>query len=155
MTSDLGRGVGDDESRHEALPGLEDGDRPVFDAPWQARAFAVAVAMSDDGTYEWSTFQERLVDEIDRQVGPDVPADASVSEEIYYRQWLAALERLLVADGVIDPGELDDRATDFAEGDRDASEWVDGDRDHEHVHGLGHSHTHGSGDSHTHEHHSG
>lgn len=150
MALDSGEDPDDADGDNAKLPGLNVKDRPVFDAPWQARAFAVAVALSGDDTYEWSTFQERLVAEIDRRAGPEVPADATASEEIYYRQWLAALERLLVADGVIDPGELDERATDFADGERDASEWVDGDRDHEHAHGLGHSHTHGSGDSHTH-----
>ena len=121
------------------LPALDDGETPAFHAPWQARAFAIAVALSEDGRYDWDAFQERLVAEIDRTDGPARPADGAASEDVYYRQWLAALERLLVADRLLDPGELTDRAHEFAAGDRDASEWVEGEHDHDH---NGHEHDH-------------
>jgi len=109
--------------------GNEDGDAPVFDAPWQARAFGIATALHDDGEgFEWSAFQERLI----REVQADDPgaADAGALEEVYYEQWLGALERLLVDRGVIEPGELDERAAAFAAGDRTAEEFVAGDREH-------------------------
>lgn len=120
-------------------------DELVFDAPWQARAFAIAVALAEDGAYEWSAFQRRLIDEIERtESHPEV--DTESAEEQYYRQWLAALERLLVADGVVHRDELAERAQAFANGERDASEWVEG-----HHHGE-HGHDHSHGDSHHGEH---
>ena len=134
------------------LAALDDGDR-TFHAPWQARAFAVAVALSKSGTYEWDAFQSRLVEEIDRAAGGDggddggddggaVATDAEAAEESYYRRWLAALERILVEDGVVEPDELETRAAAFAEGERDASEWVEGEHHHGHAHGDGHDHDH-------------
>ena len=121
-----------DESPTSGLAALEGEETPTFDAPWQARAFAIAVALSADGTYEWDTFQDRLAAEIERADGAAVPADREASEADYYHRWLAALERLLVSDGVLEPGALTERAREFAVGDRDASEWVEGEHDHDH-----------------------
>ena len=36
----------------------------VFDAPWQARALAIAVALVDKLDLPWDTFRRRLMDEI-------------------------------------------------------------------------------------------
>lgn len=111
-----------------ALAGREDEER-VFDEPWQARAFGIAVALYDDGAgFEWSSFQRRLIEEV-RAEKPGA-SDAEALEGVYYEQWLAALERLLVDDEVIDPGELEGRAAEFAAGDRTAEEFVDGEREH-------------------------
>ena len=111
------------------LAGREEVDGPTFEEPWQARAFGIAVALYDDGAgFEWSAFQERLIEEVRRD---DTGAtDAGALEGVYYEQWLAALERLLVEDGAIDPGELAERAASFAAGDRTAEEFVEGDREH-------------------------
>jgi nitrile hydratase accessory protein len=105
------------------------GDGPTFEEPWQARAFGVAVALYDDGAgFEWSAFQERLIEEV-RRDDPEV-TDPDALEGVYYEQWLAALERLLVEDGVLDHGELADRAASFAVGERTAEEFVEGEREH-------------------------
>jgi nitrile hydratase accessory protein len=112
-----------------ALARSEDPDGPTFREPWQARAFGIAVALHDDGEgFEWSAFQERLIEEVQH----DDPAvsDGEALEGVYYEQWLAALERLLVEDGVLDPGELDDRSASFAAGERTAEEFVEGEREH-------------------------
>ena len=142
------------------LAALDDGDR-TFHAPWQARAFAVAVALSETGAYEWDAFQSRLVEEIERaagggdredgEAGGAVATDAKAAETAeaaYYRRWLAALERILVEDGVLEPGELESRAAAFAEGERDASEWVEGEHHHGHDHGDGHDGAHHHDHSH-------
>jgi len=59
----------------------------VFAAPWEGRAFGLAVVLSDKGAYEWNDFRTRLVEQIGSADGP------------YYESWLAALERV-VADHV-------------------------------------------------------
>ncbi|WP_255194426.1 nitrile hydratase accessory protein [Natronobeatus ordinarius] len=131
------------ESDADALAALElegEGDEPpTFHAPWQARAFAVAVALSEDGTYEWPRFQERLVEELER-AERTTSGDAEAAEDRYYRGWLAALERLLVEDAVLEAGALSERTRAFTDGDRDASEWVEGDHGHEDGHIHGHEH---------------
>lgn len=135
-----------DRSPASRLATLEDDeDAPIFYAPWQARAFAIAVALSDEGTYDWTAFQERLAAEIERVDNAAVPVDGRASETAYYRRWVAALERLLLADGVLENDELTERTREFAEGERDASEWIEGERDHgDHSHddraGCGHDH---------------
>lgn len=112
-----------------ALARNEDADGPTFDEPWQARAFGVAVALYDDGEgFEWSDFQERLIEEVGRE--DPAASDAEALEGVYYEQWLAALERLLVEDGVLDPDELGERAASFAAGERTAEEFVAGEREH-------------------------
>lgn len=111
------------------LADREDEEDPVFDEPWQARAFGIAVALYDDGAgFEWASFQERLIEEVRRE--EPTASDADALEEVYYEQWLAALERLLVEDGAIDPGELEERAASFAAGERTAEEFVAGERQH-------------------------
>jgi nitrile hydratase accessory protein len=107
----------------------EDEDGPTFEEPWQARAFGICVALYDDGAgFEWSAFQERLIEEVRR--GDPTASDAEALEGVYYEQWLAALERLLVEDGAVEPGELEARATEFAAGERTAEEFVAGEREH-------------------------
>ena len=32
----------------------------VFEAPWEARAFGLAVALNDSGLYPWRDFSQRL-----------------------------------------------------------------------------------------------
>lgn len=99
-------------------------DAPTFDAPWQARAFALAVALTDehaDETLTWQEFQTRLVEEVsaDRENGEP--------EAVYYRQWLTALERSLVEREILDYGDLAARVAAFENGDRDGHEFVEGD----------------------------
>jgi nitrile hydratase accessory protein len=61
----------------------------VFDAPWEGRAFAMALGLVDALGLEWDEFRARLIAEIDAQ--PDRP---------YYESWLAAVERLAHDHGV-------------------------------------------------------
>jgi nitrile hydratase accessory protein len=92
----------------------------VFEAPWEGRAFGMAVALSDGHVYDWEDFRQRLIAEI-------ATADASGSESTYYERWTAALESLLTARGLISSAELDARAAEYLSGERD-----DFDHDHEH-----------------------
>jgi len=138
-------------------PGFDpdlDGDGPTFEAPWQARAFAVAVAVTDEADLPWDGFQSRLVEEVGRAEGSDgetldpegidPPGD---HEGVYYRQWLAALERLLVEEELLDPGDLAERVDDFERGDRSAHEFVVGDP-HQHADRLPEGHAEGSDHDH-------
>ena len=121
-------GETDPESGFADLLGID--AEPTFDAPWQARAFGATVALYDEGaTFDWSAFQRRLIEEIETTTDPGAD-DASGAERIYYEQWGAALERLLVTHDVLGTTEIDDRAAEFAAGDRTAAEFVEGERGH-------------------------
>jgi len=78
----------------------------VFSEPWEARAFAVAVALCEAGQFRWSEFKKKLIDEIGaaEQAGRTASGGAA-----YYRHWLGALTRLLNAKGIVGGAELEAR----------------------------------------------
>ncbi|QLG61606.1 nitrile hydratase accessory protein [Halorarum salinum] len=117
---------------HRRPPGGER-EGPTFAEPWQARAFALAVALTDEGERDrnWDGFRRELVAELDRSAGAGGGTEAGDEvdgdEGDYYGAWLAALERFLTERGVIDAEAFAERAAEFADGDRDAHEFVEGD----------------------------
>jgi nitrile hydratase accessory protein len=81
----------------------------VFSEPWEARAFAVAVALSEAGQFQWAEFQQSLIEEI----GASEKSGRSTSGgSDYYHHWLGALTRLLHAKGIINGAELQARIAD-------------------------------------------
>ena len=84
----------------------------TFEAPWEGRAFGIAVVLNEDGRYAWHEFRDQLVAEIAAERG----ADESPS---YYEQWLASLERLAVAKGLVTESELETRTSEYASGQRE------------------------------------
>ncbi|MGD9880100.1 MAG: nitrile hydratase accessory protein [Reyranella sp.] len=88
------------------LPGLpKDGDGPVFAAPWQAQAFALAVELSKGGAFTWNEWADTLGAVLREATARGTPDDGSR----YYEHWLIALERLCLAKGLTDLGALDGR----------------------------------------------
>jgi nitrile hydratase accessory protein len=86
-----------------ALPGLpHDAGGPVFREPWEAQAFALALALHERGLYSWSEWAAALGEEIARA---QRAGDADLGNT-YYRHWLAALERLVAAKGASSAAEL-------------------------------------------------
>ena len=81
------------------VPGIpRDADGPVFDEPWQAQAFAMAVKLHERGVFTWKEWAAILAEEIKRAQAAGDPDTGST----YYRHWLAALERLVIAKGLED-----------------------------------------------------
>jgi len=72
---------------------------PVFRAPWEAEAFALAVSLKERGLFTWSEWAATLGDEIKK-------AQAAGEGETYYQHWLATLERILTEKGVVERGVL-------------------------------------------------
>ena len=89
---------------------MESGDpiapRPVFSEPWEARAFAFAVALCEKGKFEWPEFQQSLIEEIG---AAERNGKVTSGGTDYYRHWLAALTRLLDSKGIVEGSELDAR----------------------------------------------
>jgi nitrile hydratase accessory protein len=85
------------------MPGLSaDGEAPVFAAPWQAQAFAMAVALSERGLFTWSEWGAAL----SAQIAAAQAAGDPDTGESYYSHWLAVLEGLLAAKNVTTPEAL-------------------------------------------------
>ncbi len=86
-----------------ALPGLpRDAAGPVFREPWEAQAFAMALALEARGVFSWSEWASALGEEIRRA---QMAGDPDTGET-YDRHWLAALERLVVTKGIAAPEAL-------------------------------------------------
>jgi nitrile hydratase accessory protein len=80
-----------------AVPGLpHDEQGPVFREPWEAQAFAMALALQQRGLFTWSEWAAALGAEIKRAQHAGDPDTG----ETYYRHWLATLERLVAEKGV-------------------------------------------------------
>ena len=95
-----------------ALPRLpHDPGGPVFAEPWEAQAFALAVRLSEQGYFTWTEWAAALAQELRAAAGRGEPDDGSR----YYHHWLAALERLVTAKGLADPGALLARKEAWAE----------------------------------------
>lgn len=78
----------------DAAPPRRNGEL-VFAAPWEGRAFGMALAVVQGLGLPWMEFQQRLIAAI--AAAPDAP---------YYEAWTAALERLVVDHGVCSAEEL-------------------------------------------------
>ena len=100
-----------DAERLAALPALpRDEDGPVFRAPWEAQAFAIAVRLHAAGCFTWREWADRLAAEIraaQERGDPDLGTT-------YYLHWLAALEGLVTEKGLTTPDDLARRKAEWA-----------------------------------------
>src|SRR5262249_43373315 len=107
-------------SRHDLMSGVDptiarrvveqvstvprDSDGPVFREPWEAQAFAMAVALEARGLFSWSEWSQRLGEQIKRAQAAGDPDTG----ETYYHHWLATLEGMVEAKGVATAQRLQD-----------------------------------------------
>ncbi|MER8417304.1 nitrile hydratase accessory protein [Mesorhizobium sp. M1329] len=75
-------------------------EAPVFAEPWEAEAFAMTVALHDNGLFSWSEWADALSAEVKRQ-------GAARDGRDYYEHWLAALEKLLASKGLAAKTDVD------------------------------------------------
>jgi nitrile hydratase accessory protein len=86
-----------------SLPGMPcDDNGPVFAAPWQAQAFAMALTLYDKGLFTWPEWAAALSSEITRAQAAGDPDTG----ETYYLHWLAALETMVAAKKIATPDVL-------------------------------------------------
>ena len=86
-----------------AIPSIpRDDDGPVFRAPWEAHAFAMALTLHDRGMFTWPEWATALADQIKRAQAAGDPDTG----ETYYRHWLATLERLVAEKDVASSATL-------------------------------------------------
>lgn len=93
------------------MPGrpLKDLDGPIFDKPWQAQAFSLIVNLNKARLFEWKDWVEAFSTEI--------KADPALSDEsvndAYYRQWVAAMEKMVASLGLVADGDISLRAQEW------------------------------------------
>jgi nitrile hydratase accessory protein len=83
-----------------SIPRNDDG--PVFRAPWEAEAFALALSLNERGVFTWTEWAATLGDEIKKAQATGDPDTG----ETYYLHWLATLERVVAAKGLADGAVL-------------------------------------------------
>jgi len=83
----------------DELPALpRDKDGPVFNQPWEAKAFAIAIRLSEAGLFtwpEWVRIFSREIKAAQERGDPDLG-------DTYYQQWLSTLESICAAKGIVD-----------------------------------------------------
>lgn len=68
----------------------------VFEAPWESRAFGMAVALAHHGLFAWDEFRRALAEELGRHATADQ----------YWMAWAIALEKVVLERGAIEDEEL-------------------------------------------------
>ncbi|MBV8510238.1 MAG: nitrile hydratase accessory protein [Xanthobacteraceae bacterium] len=79
-----------------------DRDGPVFREPWEAQAFAMALALQARGLFTWGEWASALGEEIKRAQAAGDPDTG----ETYYQHWLVTLERMVAEKGLSDLATL-------------------------------------------------
>jgi nitrile hydratase accessory protein len=89
------------DSAGPAAPPRDNGEL-VFAAPWESRAFGVALALHDAGRIDWEDFRQALI----REIGEWEAAHPSGEGWSYYECWLRSLEQLLAGHDLIAADDL-------------------------------------------------
>jgi nitrile hydratase accessory protein len=76
---------------------LQPPEEPVFNEPWEALAFAMVLKLHERGAFTWGEWAEILSTEI------------KSADKPYYEHWLAALEKIVEAKGLMSNKERLDR----------------------------------------------
>lgn len=85
------------------LAGLpRDADGPVFDAPWEAQAFAMTLMLHERGLFTWPEWAQALAQ---RVAAAQAGGDPDLGDT-YYRHWLAALEDIVAEKKAGTVGEM-------------------------------------------------
>lgn len=93
-----------------ALPALpHDKQGPVFNAPWEAQAFAMTLSLHARGIFTWREWADALAAELAAAAARGEPDDGTH----YYEHWLAALEHLVGEKKLIPVEELERRADEW------------------------------------------
>lgn len=82
-----------------------DKEGPVFNEPWEAQAFAMALTLYEKGCFSWSEWAAYLGAEI-TQAKENGEVDDG---QRYYYYWLAALEKIVADKNLLSPADLLER----------------------------------------------
>ena len=90
------------ELRSRTLPICADGDM-VFKEPWEARAFALIVSLSQAGYFTWSEWVDCFSAHVERATREEA---AGSVPKTYYEQWVDAAEEILILKGATSAEQL-------------------------------------------------
>jgi nitrile hydratase accessory protein len=94
------------------VPGIpRDEAGPVFKAPWEAQAFAMAVALHERGAFTWKEWAGTLAEVLAEVKARGEPDDGTQ----YYGHWMSALERIVQRKGILTGAHLERRRQEWDE----------------------------------------
>lgn len=88
--------------RSRSLPVCADGDM-VFKEPWEARAFALVVSLSQAGHFTWAEWVDCFAVQVTKATDAEA---AGQTPKTYYEQWVDAAEALLAEKGLASEEQL-------------------------------------------------
>jgi nitrile hydratase accessory protein len=89
----------------KSLP-LSANDEVKFNEPWEARAFAIVVRLTNAGHFTWAEWVECFSKEVAEATAVEAAGD---TPKTYYQQWLTAAEKMMVAKGMTSFDQLSAR----------------------------------------------
>jgi nitrile hydratase accessory protein len=98
----------------EESPPRENGQL-AFKRSWEQVAFALAIALSKKGHYEWEDFRRQLIATIGEWESEHALDDPTWD---YYQRWYAVLEKLVLDTGLVEKAELDEKLAALLDCDR-------------------------------------
>ena len=84
----------------------DSGSLPVFQSPWEAKAFAMVVHLSESGCFSWAEWVERLAAHL---AAARDATDQGLRARSYAECWVDAAESLLIAKGITSAEQLQAR----------------------------------------------
>ncbi|MFZ0660965.1 MAG: nitrile hydratase accessory protein [Candidatus Binataceae bacterium] len=97
-----------DQRIERLLEGVGVSSAEVFSAPWEARAFALALGLSEAGLFSWDEFRAHLIEEV-RASDRVRERDGTSNHGEYYQHFLRALERTVTDKGIASAAEIMDK----------------------------------------------
>ncbi|MBE9061386.1 nitrile hydratase accessory protein [cf. Phormidesmis sp. LEGE 11477] len=70
---------------------------PVFQAPWEATAFAIVNQLAATGQFTWGEWTTQL------SKGISLAEAESPENSSYYKNWVSACEKILISKGLLEP----------------------------------------------------
>ncbi|MEX0964045.1 MAG: nitrile hydratase accessory protein [Pseudohongiellaceae bacterium] len=83
----------------------QDEHGPVFNEPWEAQAFALVIALHEQGLFSWAEWAAVLSEKI---AAAQAAGDPDLGDS-YYQHWLAALESISRQKNLSTIDELEER----------------------------------------------
>lgn len=90
----------------EESPPRENGSL-AFKRSWEQVAFALAIALSKKGYYEWEDFRQNLIAMIGEWESEHGLEDPTWD---YYQRWYAVLEKLVLETGLVERADLEEKS---------------------------------------------
>jgi nitrile hydratase accessory protein len=84
-------------------------DIAPFESPWQAQSFACIMELSKQGHFTWNDW----VQTFSREINTHPQREGETANEAYYRQWMGALESIILSRNLCTAEEIAAREEDW------------------------------------------